>query len=290
MSNDNFGALVGAMDIEDAPDSGRTHPGLQRSASGKAPPRSVPGRFVATRLALVALIAAALFTLMPAAAQAGTVSTLVKVTSRLFPSGAVVPGGFSDRVPATPGSPVHLTAAEYLYQPAVAPATSGTVYEFMFWDANSTLYPTEKATFSVPSATEVKATAWYLPICVVSSACSGGATAVTTWAFSLTKYHVLPGTPISSVTPTSAWTSPSTSVSTATAVDISAASYLGPHSGSTGGTVFSKWFVFGGSSTSVTISGLDLDVQAGVSPYAIAFYNQYPAYHKPICIGYPYCI
>jgi hypothetical protein len=72
-------------------------------------------------------------------------------------------------------------------------------------------------------------------------------------------------------------------------VNITAASELGPYGIATGGTVFSSWFVFGGASAA-TVSGLDLAVPVGESPYAIAFYNQYTGYHKPICIGYPHCI
>jgi hypothetical protein len=53
--------------------------------------------------------------------------------------------------------------------------------------------------------------------------------------------------------------------------------------------VFSSWFTFGGGAT---ISGLNLDVSAGGSPYAIAFYLDYLVKGpiKPPCIGYPDCI
>jgi hypothetical protein len=230
---------------------------------------------------------AALFMFIPTAAQAGPLSAVVALGSKLFPTGTPVPGGVSGVILALRGSSVTLKAPQYLYQPATPPATSATVYEFMFWDVHTTLINTEKAKFTVPSTGPVLATAWYLPICVTSS-CGGGASAVTTWAFSLTNYKVLAGTPIDSVTPASAWTSPSTSVSTTTAVEVEASSYLGGTPSFAGGTVFSSWFVFGGAST-VSISGLDLSVPAGESPYAIAFYYQY-THHPVICIGYPRCI
>ncbi len=227
-----------------------------------------------------------LFVFMPVPAQAGPLSAVVALGSKLFPTGTPVPGGVSGVILALRGSSVTLKAPQYLYQPATPPATSPTVYEFMFWDVHTTLIATERAKFTVPSSGPVLATAWYLPVCVTSS-CGGGSSAVTTWAFSLTNYKVLPDTPVGLVTPTSAWTTPSTSVSTATAVDITAQSYLGTET-STSGTVFSSWFVFGGAKT-VTISGLDLNVPAGESPYAIAFYYQYT--HSPIiCIGFPHCI
>jgi hypothetical protein len=213
------------------------------------------------------------------------------ISSQLFPGGAAVPGGLSGDIKVSPGWPASLTAPEYIYQPSTPPGTLGTVYEFMFWNVDSRLIPTENALFKVPLGDEApSATAWYLPVCVVASSCpGGGAPAVTTWAFSLTKDDVLPETPVASVTPASAWTSPGTSVSTATAVSITAASELGAYGVATGGTVFSSWFVFGGAST-VTVSGLDLAVPAGESPYAIAFYNQFTPYHKPPCIGAPHCI
>ena len=204
----------------------------------------------------------------------------------LFPTGTPVPGGASGVILALRGSSVTLKAPQYLYQPATPPATTPTVYEFMFWDVHTTLIATERAKFTVPSSGPVLATAWYLPVCVTTS-CGPGTSAVTTWAFSLTNYKVLPDTPIGLVSPAAAWTSPSTSVSTATAMDITAQSYLGTETSSSG-TVFSSWFVFGGAKT-VTISGLDLNVPAGESPYPIAFYYQYT--HSPIiCIGFPHCI
>lgn len=244
-----------------------------------------------TKIALALALGVSAVAFMPAVAQAAPLSTTMAISSELFPSGTPVPGGLSGEIRVSPGWPATLTAPQYLYQPSTPSGTLGTVYELMFWNVDSRLIPTEKADFRVPFGDAApSATAWYLPVCVVASSCSGGGTsAVTTWAFSLTTDKVLPGTPIESVTPASTWTPPSTSVSTATAVNIAAAGNLGPYSVATGGTVFSSWFVFGGSST-VTVSGLDLGVPAGESAYAIAFYNQYPGYHKPICIGYPHCI
>jgi hypothetical protein len=242
-----------------------------------------------TRLALGALMATMLVTFMPATAQAGPLAATVVVSSNLFPGGAPAPDGVFGALLVRRGSSAVLTAPQYLYQAPSPPATSATVYEFMFWDVNAALTNTEKAKFTVPSSgAPFRATAWYLAICVDPSSCtSGGASAVTTWAFSLTNDKVLPGTPISSVTPASAWTSPTTTVSTATAVDITAQSYIGLYSDFSG-TEFSSWFTFGGGTT--TISGLNLDVGAGESPYAIAFYLHYSTGPtKPPCIGFPHC-
>jgi hypothetical protein len=246
-------------------------------------------RLVSRKLLPSVLVGAAVFGSMPAVAQAGTLSETMTLGSSVFPTGAPVAGGLSGSVVVRESSTIKLTAPQYLYEPSVPPGSMGAVYEFMFWDVNSTLASTEAAQFTAPSSgSPFAATAWYLPVCVVASSCPGtGAPAVTTWAFSLTADQVLPGTPIGTVNPASAWASPSTSVSTATAVNIAASSYFGPHT-KFGGTAFSSWFVFGGGGASV--SGLDLSVPAGESPYAIAFYNQYSFHLPPPCIGYPHCI
>jgi hypothetical protein len=245
---------------------------------------------VARKVASALLVGAAFFMAMPAVAQASPAPAKITISSDIFPTGATVPGGLSGTVPVTGGSSVTLTAPDYVYQPSNPPGTLGTVYEFMFWDVNSTLVNTGTATFTAPAAgTAFTAGAWYLPVCVVSSSCGGGGpSSVTTWAFSLNNDKVLPNTPISSVSPSSAWTSPSTSVSTATAVQIDALQLLGAHS-KFFGTEFRSWFVFGGEGS--TVSGLELQVPAGESPYAIAFYNQYNSHLPPVpCIGYPHCI
>ena len=287
MSNDKGRTALAAMENKCVRDrSTRTRPRQLSALRHTAFPRSTSRRSASTKLAFAVLMGTVLFVFMPVPAQAGPLSAVVVAGSKLFPTGTPVTGGVSGVILALRGSSVTLKAPQYLYQPATPPATSPTVYEFMFWDVHTTLIATERAKFTVPSSGPVLATAWYLPVCVTSS-CGGGSSAVTTWAFSLTNYKVLPDTPVGLVTPTSAWTTPSTSVSTATAVDITAQSYLGTET-STSGTVFSSWFVFGGAKT-VTISGLDLNVPAGESPYAIAFYYQYT--HSPIiCIGFPHCI
>ena len=174
-------------------------------------------KLVSMPFALAFLIGAGL--LLPGAAQATTPSATLHLSSKLFPTGAPAADGVSGTIPASPGGAVKLTAPQYLYEPAVPPATTPTVYEFAFWNANAKLEKTANATFHVPNTgTAFDATAWYLPI-------GGGCQTVcppelNTWAFSLTKDEVLPGTPIGKVSPLSAgWTSPSTTVSTATAVE-----------------------------------------------------------------------
>lgn len=288
MSQGKVRTVLGVMASDDGRD--RASSALVRQLLGprhSAHPRSAWRGLASTRLAAVVLVGASLFMFMPAAAQAGPSPATVFLGSKLFPTGAAVTDGVSGTIPVTRGSSFTLTAPQYLYNSATAPALP-TVYQFMFWDVNATLIKTEKAKFTAPAAGGVIATAWYLPICVTPS-CGSGPTAVTTWSFSLTTYKVLSGTPIDAVAPASAWTSPSTSVSTATSVEIAASLFFGPYTASSG-KAFVSWFVFGGAST-VTISGPDLTVPAGESPYAIAFYRQYthPIYPKP-CPGYPYCI
>jgi hypothetical protein len=271
-----FGAAVAAAPSEDSQAPGANAPVARNSAWKK--------------LALGVLVGTTLIAAAPAVSGASPVPATMTISSNVFPTGASVAGGLSGTVPVAGGSSVTLAAPEYVYQPSVPPGSMGTVYEFMFWDINSSLVNTATADFKAPSSgTTFSAGAWYLPVCVVSSSCgSGGPTSVTTWAFSLTNDKILPGTPISSVSPSSAWTSPSTSVSTATAVNIGALPFLGPHS-KFGATEFRSWFVFGGGGA--TVSGLQVQVPAGESPYAIAFYNEYASHVPPIpCIGYPHCI
>ncbi len=241
-------------------------------------------------LAVGTLIGAAFFMGAPGMAQASPEPAPMTISSNLFPTGATLPGGLSGTVAVTGGTSVALSAPQYVYQLSNPPGTLGTVYEFMFWDVNSTLIDTATADFAAPrNSTSFSAAAWYLPVCVVSSSCSGtGPSSVTTWAFSLTDDKLLPGTPISSVSPPSAWTSPATSVSTATAVKIDALPFLGAH-GKLFGTEFRSWFAFGGGGS--TTSGGELQVPAGESPYAIAFYSQYSFHLPPVpCPGYPHCI
>ena len=230
--------------------------------------------------AFVVMLGATMF--VPRVAQAAP--SFMKLSSRLFPSGAPVPGGMSGAVLVSGGKLGTLTAPAFIYQPppASTPTAPGTVYEFMFWDVNAVLKPKEKATFIAPAGgTIFQATAWYLPI--GGGSCAGPCpTAVTTWAFSLNAYKVLPESPIESVLPATAWTSPSTSVSTATAVKITASEYLGTHTKSSF-TKFRSWFVFGGGK--VAISGAKVSVGAGQSPYAIAFYYQGGLPPLPKCKG-----
>ncbi|MFI5042200.1 MAG: hypothetical protein ACHQNA_10205 [Acidimicrobiales bacterium] len=251
-------------------------PTLQGGRGG-APEEDLVSRLTSKVGGLALALATAVMLLAPATAQATSTATVV-LGSKQFPSGAAVPGGLAGLIPVPGGSSVTLWAPGYVYKAAVPPATAGTVYQFIFWDVNTILVKTAKARIPTPAGGGVvRATAWYLPVCVVGP-CGSGPSAVTTWAFSLTANKVLSGTPISSVTPPVAWTSPGTSVSTATAVDIAAAYCFGTCTTASWTTLVS-WFVVGGAGT-VTISGLDLTVSAGASPYAIAFYRH--GTHAPI--------
>jgi hypothetical protein len=292
MVNDNIGRARAAISNEDVRhrtprDSSCQHPGGRRRTLRDALRRLVP-----RELALAAVAGAALSMFVPAVAQAGPLPATLILSSYEFASGATLPGGLSGAVPLTGGSSVTLTAPEYQYELAT-PTAPASYWQFMFWDVNATVVTTETATFTAPTTGGAfEGTAWYLPICVVG-ACGGGAPQVTTWAFSLTKYEVLSGTPISSVTPVTsppAWTSPSTAVSTATAVNIAALPFLGVHNKYIS-TPFSSWFVFGSPAT-VTVSGLGLQVDEGQSPYAIAFYKQFTAPSGPPspCPGHPHCV
>ncbi len=261
------------------------------------------------KLGVCALLSAGFATIIPSAAEAAPAPETVTIATEVFPTGGALSGSLSGRVSVYAGAKVTLTAPEYVYEPpstSSTPSTTSTtgttsnypsLYEFMFWDADATPFSTEKATFTVPaSASNISATAWYLAICVpgvtapASSSCGGGTPTLSTWAFSLTKHEVLTETPISSVTG-APWTAPSATVPTTTPpVKVTAFSFLGTHS-KFGGTEFSSWFVLGAPSA-ITISGIDLTVNAAISAYAIAFYNEYTGPMPPPvpCVGYPHCV
>ncbi len=103
--------------------------------------------------AFAVMLGATMF--IPGVAQAAP--SIMKVSSRLFPSGAPVPGGMSGAVLVSGGKLGTLTAPAYIYQPppASSPTVPGTVYEFMFWDVHATLKRKEKATFVAPSGDDL---------------------------------------------------------------------------------------------------------------------------------------
>ena len=153
MSKDNVRTAFAATDNEDVRDrSNRTCSRQLSSRRHTALPRSVSRRSASTKLALALLMGAALVMFMPAAAQAGPLAAVVAVRSNLFPTGTPAPGGASGVLLVRRGSSAMLTAPQYLYQPATPPATTATVYEFMFWDVHTTLIATETAKFTVPSS------------------------------------------------------------------------------------------------------------------------------------------
>jgi len=226
--------------------------------------------------ALALLAGAAL--IVPAAAQANPSTATLKLGSEVFPSGKVLTGGMSGTIPVVGGSTVTVTAPGFVYvpPPATAPAgTPGMTYEFLFWNADGTPKSTATATFAAPGSGSFDATAWYIPY---GGGCSSMCPPpqVSTWAFSLTKNAVLPGTPIMAAT--SGWTSPSTSVLTAENVKITAFSFLGPHT-KFSWTSFHSWLALPSAGTKA--SGVNLTVEAGKSPYAIAFYRQYTTTPPP---------
>jgi hypothetical protein len=198
----------------------------------------------------------------PLAAHAGPTppvtphgGTTMYVTYRVLPNGTRVPGSSVSTIVLLPGATDTLTAPKTL--PGTTPETG---YAFFFWDIDGHLRTQPAARFTAPAhQSSFAAMAWYVP-----TGCSGpcnGPTSVITYAFSLLRYRVMKGTPIASVAPSSAWTAPSSSVSTATAVTITAAHPL----------TFVRWLAPG-----ATATGTKLAVGAGVSTIAMAFYGPNP--------------
>ena len=216
-------------------------------------------QLVSIALACVGLTSLAL---QPVAAHAANLYPLTKPggttmyqSYRVLPTGAKVPGSGSTTSVLKSGGSDTLTA------PYVIPGTiAGTAYRFLFWDIDGRLYMHRKAKFVAPShQAAFAADAWYL--LTGGGSCPGCPTYVTTYGFSLPEHKTLPGSPIASVVPSSAWTPPSASVSTTTAVTITAANPV----------EFVKWLAPG-----ATATGTQLAVGAGVSTIAIAFYGLNP--------------
>ena len=173
---------------------------------------------------------------------------------RVLQTGGRVPDSGSTISNLTRGKPETLTA------PASIPGTTtGAAYAFLFWDIDGHLFTHRRATFYAPAhAAAFFATAWYLQ---TGGSGGPGPTAVTTYGFSLITDRTLPGTPIASVAPSSAWTAPSASVSTTTSVTITAANPLD----------FLRWLA-----ADATATGTQLAVGSGISTTAIAFYGPNP--------------
>ena len=138
---------------EFAPDASPAPPEPQRQRRPE-PQQPEPQRPVRNRifrqLAVGALIGAAFLVGAPALAQASPAPATMTISSDVFPTGATLPGGLSGTVAVTGGTSVALSAPQYVYQPSNPPGTLGTVYEFMFWDVNSTLINTATADFAAP--------------------------------------------------------------------------------------------------------------------------------------------
>jgi hypothetical protein len=176
---------------------------------------------------------------------------------RVLQTGTRVPGAGSATSVLLAGSKNTLTA------PDLITGTTGTVYEFLFWDIAGHLHTQRTATFTAPAhQAALAATAWYLQTgggpCTIPTGCPTG---VTAYGFSLVEDAALAGTPIASVTPSSAWTAPSATVWTTTSVTMTATNPL----------EFVRWLA-----RDATATGVQLAVGAGVSTIAIAFYGPNP--------------
>jgi hypothetical protein len=167
------------------------------------------------------------------------------------------------------------------------PGPPKVTYEFLFWNVNgvsTTSNLTErKLSEPAPPAGKNNATAWYL-------ATGGGGKcapncSVATWAFSENQNAVIANTtPVASVSPSSLWSTPSTSVSTETSspsVTIMARASLGVSPKFS--PLFQRWQEL----PKTKIAGSSLTVPADTSAEAIAFYRQLAAPPPNPCLGKP---
>jgi hypothetical protein len=259
-------------------------------------------RLVKALLMSLAVAAVAAPTVVAPAAQAKSATyAAVWVRAQELPANAPVPDGPSGLWHVKLGSTLHLTARSYIHVPATASGTSPQVWRFAFWDIGATpSFPTaghgkiEQSTsvkFKASAAGTFAATAWYLPhgasTCLQGQLCS---TAVTAAVFDESQDAPVPGlNPIAMVTPGSAWTAGTPTVST---TGVSPTIYAqqcvggtfqypkGPFgsSGCTSSQVFSTWL---GSGTSSTAD----KVPAGDDGYAIAVTDYTPPVQNTTSTG-----
>jgi hypothetical protein len=239
-------------------------------------------------LAVAAVTAA---TVVAPAAQAKSPSyAMLQVRSQEFPNNVPVPGGESGLLKITSGSTVNLTAPAYIYVPPTASDPSPQFFQFAFWDVGATpSLPTaghgkaEQPTsvkFKAPSAGAFDATAWYLPYgggCPTGESCPTSVTAV---VFDESQDKPVPGlNPIATVTPLSAWTAGTATVSTngvSPTIDAQKCvggtfeAQKGPFGfhGCTSSQVFSTWLGSGTSSTADKVPAGDGGYVIAVTDYA----------------------
>jgi hypothetical protein len=176
----------------------------------------------------------------------------MSLSYKQFPDGTVLQD--MGTIPVTSGASVSLSAFPAFTEKAVT-------YGFLFWDTEVSVSSDSSVTFTAPG-TDFAVDAWY-----VEEGGGGGGTGVTTWAFSRNQHQVIPGTPISSVNISGAWSGPpSTTVSTTTStrpVEITAVAKIVPYG------LFLKWLQFGNGSISAAV----LTVPASGAAWAVAFFG-----------------
>jgi hypothetical protein len=146
---------------------------------------------------------------MAGALQDSVVTSTMVLSSRVFPTRALLPNTGEDTVDATPGGQIHLVA------PAQVPG-----YALMFWHVPRGLSTGSTVDFTAPADASFYATAWYLPLGGCPG-CPAPPPTVTTVAFSNDRDEVIADTPIAAVNVSGAWAgAPSTIVSTAGATPV----------------------------------------------------------------------
>jgi hypothetical protein len=219
------------------------------------------------RRTTLALAAASLLCLGVSLAPSHALASTMTLSYLWFPTaGTTVPAGTSvpclgsTTVPnVMPGTTSTNMAPMKVYcDVAGQPMPVG--FTFLFWNAAAVLEPNLSAPCTAPSDnSNFSCTAWYV------EDVGGPATLVTTYAFSLNQNQVLAGqTPIATVTPTSAQTSPTMASTAMSAVQILAKTQIG------GFGRWKSWVQFGGN---VMIAGSTISAPLKGGGQAIAFYG-----------------
>ena len=149
-----------------------------------------------------------------ASTQESLTGLTMTLSSRLYPSGAPVPGTTAVTAIVEPGSTISLDTPALVEVPN--PGHDPDRYNFLFWHVPRLLATSPSMTITAPtSGSSFRVTAWYQ--IVVCPTCPGGEPQVTTVTISDEQDAVIGDTPIASVNPSEEWTGPPATVVATTA-------------------------------------------------------------------------
>lgn len=180
---------------------------------------------------------------------------IVTINNKLFEENTDI--SIPDVWNLTDGSSNPFNAHEELSLPDPENPSERLNCKFLFWNIRGIIYTSLNVTIPNVYNSDFNATAWY-------KISGRGGPGVRTSTFSIGTNQFLSDTPIATVVPEEAWTSPSKTVDNVNSeVEIKSVDSFGDED-------FQKWLVFGGASA---VSGNKLTVSQNQSRLAIAMYE-----------------